>query len=129
MRTPKNKLWLIFAVILADQLAKFFVIRLKLFSNTLIENPDLAFGLKLPGFFGIVLVVAVLGLFVWLYWRNFHSGTAQIGFALVVGGACSNLLSRVFQGAVPDFLNLGVSTVNLADLFILAGMVILLFSN
>jgi signal peptidase II len=56
-----------------------------------------------------------------------------IGGALVVGGGFSNLIDRLFHnGAVVDFLNIGIGKVrtgifNLADVAIMAGIGLLLF--
>ncbi len=56
------------------------------------------------------------------------------GAALIVGGGFSNLLDRIsYQGAVVDFMNIGIGKVrtgifNLADVAIMAGIGLLLLS-
>ena len=46
--------------------------------------------------------------------------------ALVIGGAASNLADRAIIGAVRDFLAVGPVVLNLADLAVLAGLVVAL---
>jgi signal peptidase II len=55
--------------------------------------------------------------------------TAQaILVSLIVGGGISNLIDRVLQGSVTDFLNVGIGTLrtgifNIADMAIMAGAI------
>ena len=57
-----------------------------------------------------------------------------VGFSLIVGGGAGNLLDRLFRdGRVTDFIMVGIGGLhtgifNLADLTVLAGCVVLLFS-
>jgi lipoprotein signal peptidase len=46
-----------------------------------------------------------------------------------LGGAVSNLFDRLLDGTVTDFINIGISTLNLADVAIIAGIVLLAISN
>jgi signal peptidase II len=54
---------------------------------------------------------------------------------IIIGGGVSNLLDRLFYGGyVLDFLNVGIGPVrtgifNVADVFIMAGVLVLVFSN
>lgn len=54
---------------------------------------------------------------------------------IIIGGGVSNLLDRLFYGGyVLDFLNVGIGPVrtgifNVADVFIMAGVLLLVFSN
>lgn len=52
---------------------------------------------------------------------------ALLGLALIIGGGISNLLDRIRLGAVRDvFLFLNLSAVNLADILLVIGLVVLL---
>jgi lipoprotein signal peptidase len=76
-----------------------------------------------------LLVVAFLGS--WL-WRT-RSGTEALGLGLVIGGALGNILDRLRQGAVTDFLDAHYGgwhwpTFNVADIGIVCGVGLLLIS-
>jgi len=57
-----------------------------------------------------------------------------VGFSLIVGGGAGNLIDRLFRdGRVTDFLMIGIGGLhtgifNFADLTVLAGCIVLLFS-
>ncbi|MFQ5516278.1 MAG: signal peptidase II [Acidimicrobiia bacterium] len=71
---------------------------------------------------GIVAVAARNG------WRT---GASPIGYALLIGGALGNLIDRYLQRpdfpshAVVDWLSFGGTTFNLADVFIVATVLLL----
>lgn len=67
-----------------------------------------------------------------IVWMVVRSGQRldRVGFALLAGGALGNLVDRVLDGAVTDFLDLHplgwrLFTFNLADLFITVGVALL----
>lgn len=96
-----------------DQLSKFFVQRF--WEQAIVRNPGLLFGIDLPGFFDFWAVLGLLFVFAKLAPKN-------LAFGLIVGGAVSNLIDRAVYGYVRDFINLGITTVNLADLAIMIGI-------
>ena len=62
------------------------------------------------------------------------SGPALVGLALYVAGGASNLVDRIVRGSVIDFMNVGVGPLrtgifNVADMAILAGVAILVFTH
>jgi signal peptidase II len=66
--------------------------------------------------------------------RSRRSGSAAAGLALFVAGGASNLVDRVAQGRVVDFMNVGIGPVrtgifNVADMAIMAGVVTWLFAT
>lgn len=70
----------------------------------------------------ITLAIAVTG------WRTEpHARLAwRLGLAAILGGACANLLDRLPDGVVTDYLHTGWwPTFNLADTFILVGAAVL----
>ena len=76
-------------------------------------------------------LVIVVGLLIAL-WRT-KSVIDRFGYALIVGGALGNVLDRLRDGAVTDFLNFYVDqyhfpTFNFADAFIFCGVITLLVS-
>lgn len=75
---------------------------------------------------GVFLMALVLGLAI-RAGRPDHPVRSMVGYALVLGGGLSNLWDRATEGAVIDFLNLGVGSLrtgifNIADVAIVAGV-------
>ncbi len=116
----RNNYAVLLGVILIDQTTKFFARK-----NNFVPNSALPFGLDLGRVLNLAVLLLGLTLFIFLYFR-FWPKASPFGFALIVGGALSNILERVFFGAATDFINLGISTVNLADVAIGIGIFILL---
>lgn len=129
----------VFASVLADQLTKQLVSsRLALadevsvvwsFSIHHVRNSGIAFGL----FSGATaIVIALTGLAIaWMVVFFARSGARHpvlpVGLGLVLGGSVSNLLDRVRLGYVTDFLHVRFwPEFNLADTFIVVGVVVLL---
>jgi signal peptidase II len=75
-----------------------------------------------------VTVVLLLGFLVFLAFRGGSGWLVWLPAALLIGGALGNLADRVRDGAVTDFISLPLwPTFNLADLAIVAGVLLLLF--
>jgi signal peptidase II len=81
---------------------------------THVRNPGVAFGMfAAEGLLATLALVAVglaaLGA-IGLYFRRTppREESLLLGLALVLGGACGNLLDRVFAGAVTDFVDLHI---------------------
>ena len=59
--------------------------------------------------------------------RRRPTGSARLGLALILGGAVGNLLDRVYQGSVTDFINFNeFPAFNVADAGINVGVVLIL---
>jgi signal peptidase II len=126
------------AVIAADQLTKQVALEhlangpkhiLGPLSFELGFNTGGAFSLG-SDFSGAIILGAIAALFViGSMTRRFVGKTATVAFALVFGGALSNLGDRIFRGrhgAVVDFVHLGFwPTFNVADSAITVGCVLL----
>ena len=95
---------------------------------THLHNDGAAFGL-LPGRSGLFVAgtLTVLGLAViWSLRRKPASRWVTAGIGLLAGGAVGNLLDRVRQGSVVDFIDVGFWPVfNLADAAIVTGLALL----
>jgi signal peptidase II len=80
----------------------------------------------------VLLVLFILILFIW-YWLTKSDKTnlpEQLAFALIVAGGISNLADRIFLGFVRDFFDFGLGfTANLADLYVILGLLIIIFSR
>lgn len=143
MSTTRRKLllWFVIATIcvVADRLLKSYAISvwsrspLELgfgFGFTFLLNPGIAFSIPFGGTLLLAVTGAVLTLFCWLLWRAVQ--TRNIGTALacltVLAGAGSNIADRFLYGGVIDYVSLGsLSVINLADLLVLSGVLLLLF--
>ena len=73
----------------------------------------------------------ILSLCVYIVFRRPEVGLSPTGLALVVGGGLSNLADRIGDGAVVDFMNIGVGSLrtgifNFADVAITLGVGVLL---
>jgi signal peptidase II len=129
----------VLAAAAADQLTKHLVSsRLALgeevsvlggFSIHHVQNTGIAFGL----FAGATwFLIPLTGLaIVWMLVFFTRSGARHpvlpVGLGLVIGGSVSNLVDRVRLGHVTDFLDLRFwPAFNLADIFIVVGVVVLL---
>jgi signal peptidase II len=95
-----------------------------------VRNKGVAFGLG--GDISAVLIagtiVVLVGLLVFLALRGDGSWLIWLPAALLIGGALGNLADRARAGAVTDFIDLPLwPTFNLADVSIVAGVLLLLF--
>lgn len=81
-----------------------------------LRDPAVAVALGLLG----CLLVAV-----YAAWLRRVNWLAVLGIGMQAGGALSNLLDRLVAGEVTDYVNISPTfTFNLADVFLLAGMVL-----
>lgn len=83
-------------------------------------------------FGGIALVVAV-ALIYYLLWKSYHL-LAGLGFSFILGGALGNLIDRIADGRVTDFIdwyagNYHWPTFNVADSFITVGVALLIIEG
>jgi signal peptidase II len=112
-----------------------------LFHLSHLRNTGVAFGM-LDSFgpefsrWGLsLLAFGALALVGWLFRTAPPESTLLLSaLSLVLGGACGNLLDRLFQGAVTDFLGVYLGSYrwpdfNVADSAISVGLVLLLFDS
>lgn len=158
-------MWLLLlVVVIIDQLTKFLVVSsMDLYESipilgdilrfTYIRNPGGAFGLRW-GHVAVYYVAAGL-VIVWITWQIVREGhtrrLSMWALTLILSGAFGNLIDRVLQGEVVDFIdceffdivvpafNIGIlnhpglemdrwPTFNIADSAVTVGVVALLFS-
>jgi len=121
--------FLIFLVLIVDQLSKIYVktnfilgeefVIADWFRIHFIENEGMAWGTKIPGEYGkLILTVfrifAVVGIGWWLSdaIKKRHSNYLVVAIALIFAGAAGNIIDSVFYGVIFDD-----STHNLATIF------------
>ncbi len=107
------------------------------FRLTLGYNTGVAFGLFANGGVGPLVVtgIIIVGMMIWLV-STLRSGelppTTASPIGLILGGAIANFADRLPDGRVTDFLDFGFGptrfpTFNLADTFIVLGVIFLLW--
>ena len=138
-----------FGILLLDQGTKrFFEIMLSesgravlvtpFFNLVLGHNRGISFSLLssehpyAPYALALFAIVIVIGLAVWM-WRS-NSLMQRLGLAAIIGGAISNLVDRLENGAVTDFLDFHIGgyhwpTFNFADAAITCGVAVLLLES
>lgn len=149
MRLILFRLSLVLSIIVLDQWSKNLAItllgeyeRLNLLTFldfTLIYNKGIAFSLfdfqsgmqTLPL---IIITFIAIAFFIFLLIRNKWSNMEEIGILFIIGGAIGNLIDRVTQGAVTDFIlfyynDFYFPAFNFADSFITVGITILLITE
>jgi len=147
---PAKYLLLVLAVLILDQLSKWWVLSsyqpyevqplLPVFNMTLVFNKGAAFsflsnagGWQRWFFTGLSSLVSIV-LLVWLLRLKSDERITGLSLALILGGALGNLLDRVRLGQVVDFLDFywhqwHWPAFNIADSAITIGVVLMLLSG
>ena len=120
----KNSFLILFLISL-DQIIKFLItdqiiIIFKFPFINYSENYGAAFSLfENERIFLIIASLVVIGFVIYYFkYKNL-----QLGLSLVLAGAISNLIDRIFRGYIVDFINVGIWPVfNLADMYNVAGV-------
>ena len=149
MRLILFRLSLVLSIIVLDQWSKNLAITLlgeyersnllTFLDFTLIYNKGIAFSLfdfqsgmqTLPL---IIITFIAIAFFIFLLIRNKWSNIEEIGILFIIGGAIGNLIDRVTQGAVTDFIlfyynDFYFPAFNFADSFITVGISVLLITE
>lgn len=84
------------------------------FRLTYIENPGIAFGLRIGNkvIFTILSIMAVIIIFYYLFSLRDHK-ILRLAFASILGGAFGNLIDRFLYGRVVDFLDFEFFDINI----------------
>lgn len=98
----------------------------------------LSLGANLSEFWRVTIFVILTGIFLgvsvyYLATKNLKLAS-QLGFVLIIAGGIGNLIDRVYRGYVVDFMNMGFGSLrtgifNIADMVIVAGILILFLIN
>ena len=99
---------------------------------TNVKNPGMALGL-LSKRRNLLLVLSALGLIGLIRDYTLAKGGERIGLAFMLGGGASNIFDRIARKGVTDYLYFKTERptpiFNLADIFVLVGVVINLISR
>jgi signal peptidase II len=123
-RLPARELWIAGIIVVMDQVTKALIVSALalhdgsevipgFFDLTRVHNAGAAFGMmntmNFPfktAILAIVATVALAGLAAYAAMLPESQRLARIGLAMIVGGAAGNLIDRIRQGYVVDFVDL-----------------------
>ncbi|GHA38879.1 lipoprotein signal peptidase [Devosia pacifica] len=99
-------------------------------SLRLVSNPGVSFGLFAGSPWPVTLVTAAMTIALMVWFARSRLEREYVAIGSILAGASSNLIDRLINGAVTDFLSFGgldapLFTNNLADIWITVGVVIL----
>lgn len=99
-------------------------------SLRLVSNPGVSFGLFAGSPWPVTLVTAAMTVGLTAWFARSRSEREYLAIGCILAGAVSNLIDRLVNGAVTDFLSFGslnapLFTNNLADIWITVGVVLL----
>lgn len=138
-----NLFMVFFAVLICDHISKYLIIRNLYFGEEIelcpffnlvyFKNTGVTFGLLkfIPPVVLVIAAIAIIGYFVW--WTK-NNRAFQFPMAAILGGACGNLIDRIFRGGVVDFLDFHLSNYhwpafNIADSAIVLGVAFVLYKS
>lgn len=119
-----------------DQLLKIIANNYQPYSRYLVENiigweyfrnSGIAFGIPMANV--LIIITTLIILFCLIRFVKIKTFRAQLGMTFLLAGALSNLLDRVIFAYVIDYLRFITSMFNLADIYILAGIILLYFGH
>lgn len=120
----KNCIVFLVVLILIDQIIKWWMIAFHPFF--VFENKGVIFGFIENQVIGYGLLAIGFGILVWLICKtDLSSIIYHLSISLIIAGAVSNLLDRIFRGNVIDYFNFfNLNHFNLADIYIILGVVL-----
>lgn len=107
-----------------------------LFKLTYVKNTGAAWSIFASNTFFIIFVslLIIIALIYYIYKSNSLKFFEKLSYSLILGGALGNFFNRIFCGYVIDFIDLNIfdwnyPIFNLADTFIVSGVVLLLIGT
>jgi signal peptidase II len=112
-------------LLLTDQAAKYMI---RSSGGFHVCNENLAFGLQLDSLLFYILWTFIIFTIIHLLAKKAYNWNLRIiSYIFILAGALGNMLDRFFYGCVVDFINLKFWPIfNLADVFITAGVILLI---
>ncbi len=92
------------------------------------ENTGIAFGIPIPHIIVIPLTIAIIIAGIYYIKKSKTDSLRLFASSLIIAGALSNLIDRIIFGFTVDYIRIITSIINLADVMVLGG-VVLLFLN
>ena len=139
-------LFLILLIFLLDRLSKIYVIYLdkkflgsEIFSSkylniNLIWNDGIAFGLfsfEKSNLYNFLTLIIIAIIFLIIFMTAKAEGIKKYSLLMILGGAIGNVFDRLFNRAVPDFIDFHIGNFhwfifNIADVFITIGVIFMI---
>jgi signal peptidase II len=99
----------------------------ELFGLEHVENSGVAFGIDFPPLVRLILIGIAIVFVIVLAYQSRKKVMNSVSFGLIIGGALANIVDRLDDGFVTDFIQVGWWPVfNVADSCITVGVVLLL---
>ncbi len=116
-----TKYWALTNLSVPQKITSFFQLKF-------VENSGIAFSIPIPRIFLLVLITAITACLLFHLITKKFTNLAQISLVLITAGAIGNLIDRLLNGKVIDFLSFWQFPIfNFADVFIFCGVAIYLF--
>ena len=138
-------------VIIADQISKYWIKENYILSSsqkvigdifriTYVENPGIAFGIRVGEYLPVITIFSVFAVFLVLYYLYSERESdlmIRLGLALILGGAIGNMIDRFFiilnpdnYTGVVDFIDIGLGSYrwyifNIADSAVTIGIILI----
>ena len=138
--------FLVLSIFLIDRLSKIYVIHLdkkflgsEIFSSkylniNLIWNDGIAFGLfsfEKSNLYNFLTLIIIAIIFLIIFMTAKAEGIKKYSLLMILGGAIGNVFDRLFNRAVPDFIDFHIGNFhwfifNIADVFITIGVIFMI---
>ena len=138
--------FLVLLIFLLDRLSKIYVIYLdkkfpgsEIFSSkylniNLIWNDGIAFGLfsfEKSSLYNFLTLIIIAIIFLIIFMTAKAEGIKKYSLLMILGGAIGNVFDRLFNRAVPDFIDFHIGNFhwfifNIADVFITIGVIFMI---
>ena len=138
--------FLVFLIFLIDRISKIYVIYLdkkflgsEIFSSkylniNLIWNDGIAFGLfsfQKSNLYNFLTLIIIAIIFLIIFMTAKAEGIKKYSLLMILGGAIGNVFDRLFNRAVPDFIDFHIGNFhwfifNIADVFITIGVIFMI---
>ena len=138
--------FLVLLIFLIDRLSKIYVIYLdkkflgseifssKYFNINLIWNDGIAFGLfsfQKSNLYNFLTLIIIVIIFLIIFMTAKAEGIKKYSLLMILGGAIGNVFDRLFNRAVPDFIDFHIGNFhwfifNIADVFITIGVIFMI---
>ena len=138
--------FLVLLIFLIDRLSKIYVIyldkkflRSEIFSSkylniNLIWNDGIAFGLfsfQKSNLYNFLTLIIIAIIFLIIFMTAKAEGIKKYSLLMILGGAIGNVFDRLFNRAVPDFIDFHIGNFhwfifNIADVFITIGVIFMI---
>ncbi len=90
------------------------------------ENTGIAFGIPIPHIIVIPLTVVIISAGIYYVKKSKTDSVRLFAASLIIAGALSNLIDRITFGFTIDYIRIITSIINLADVMVIVGVLLLL---